>query len=131
MVSAAGDAVCFEGVKKLVESVAKLLEGCPVNAVAAPWAFHCAFDEAGFFQLLQVLAYGALCQGNYVYDLAANTFVACRQYFQDSHAGRMGQSLGKGGHFLLARGEYFRFRYSHNRIYSISICKKKDGMPPY
>jgi hypothetical protein len=96
IISATGFFVlCFQGVEERIEFGIEFFKCFPVDAIATAWSVDGAIDEACVLQFFEMLANGALGQGENFYNLATNTFVVPCKHVKDSNTGRVTYSFCK------------------------------------
>ncbi len=66
-----------------------------VDAVFNVWGCDISLDDICFFQFFQMLGYCRLRQGNFLYDVAADTMVFIQQQPDDGDARRMREGLAE------------------------------------
>jgi len=91
--------------EKGVEQVFVLFPDFGVDAVADAGAFYGSLDDAGIFQLFEVLGNGGLGEAEFFDQAAADAGVFFHEVLQDGDAGRVGNSLGHDGDVVLLFGE--------------------------
>ncbi len=94
----------FRFFEKALEQCLGLLPIFPVHAVAHPWWFDGALNQASVLQLLEVLRDGGLRHGQLVHDIAHEATGLAFEELQDEQPRRVSKRLGVASEPLLLFG---------------------------